>query len=304
MSSSKNRRLDDTLIARGDYPDRAAVRRAVIAGDIFLGEEVVKSPAVFVADTAMVRIRPSARYVSRGGEKLAGALDGFEIDVTGWKAIDVGASTGGFTDCLLQRGAASVTSVDVGYGQFAWKLRQDKRVRLFERTNIKTVDLALLGAPFDLVVADLSFISLARLAPIFAELCGKPSPVATCGSNTLKETPIERAMLHQGRERAQRKLLPQDTRAVQNNRPAPDDDPVRGSFLGLIKPQFEAKSRESDRGVIRDPNVWQRVIDEVEEALRSSGFSILGIKESALVGPAGNHEFFVWATLNFDSCAT
>jgi len=103
-------------------------------------------------------------FVSRGGEKLRGALSDFALDVNGKRALDIGASTGGFTDCLLQAGAAQVVSLDVAYGQFAWKLRNDERVRVVERTNIKYADLAELGAPFDVVVADLSFISLATIA--------------------------------------------------------------------------------------------------------------------------------------------
>ncbi|MDR1775475.1 MAG: TlyA family RNA methyltransferase [Actinomycetes bacterium] len=106
-------------------------------------------------------------YVSRGGEKLRGALDAFQLDVTGVRAIDVGASTGGFTDCLLQAGAAQVTALDVAYGQLAWTLRQDPRVIVRERTNYRTVDLIEIGAPFSLVVADLSFIGLTRLLERF-----------------------------------------------------------------------------------------------------------------------------------------
>ena len=115
------------------------------------------------------------RYVSRGGFKLQGALDAFGQDVRGLRCIDIGSSTGGFTDCLLQAGAASVACVDVNYGQLAWSIRQDERVSVFERTNIRLADPAELGAPFDLLVADLSFIGLAALAPTFARLCAEGS---------------------------------------------------------------------------------------------------------------------------------
>ena len=108
----------------------------------------------------MIEVAERPRYVSRGGDKLAGALESFGVAVAGRRAVDVGASTGGFTDCLLQNGAASVVAVDVGYGQLAWSLRGDERVVVFERTNIRHADPAALGAPFDLVVADVSFISL------------------------------------------------------------------------------------------------------------------------------------------------
>ena len=118
---------------------------------------------------------PPDRFVSRAGGKLDGALDAFGIDVDGVSAIDVGASTGGFTDCLLQRGARSVVALDVGYGQLHWRVRSDDRVTVVERTNIRSADPAALGAPFDLIVADLSFISLRLVAGHLAALGGPHS---------------------------------------------------------------------------------------------------------------------------------
>ncbi len=112
----------------------------------------------------MELVAPDREFVSRAGAKLDAALDRFGVAVDGKRAIDLGASTGGFTDCLLRRGAASVTAVDVGYGQLAWSLRQDDRVHVFERTNVRTADPLALGAPFDVVVADLSFIGLRLVA--------------------------------------------------------------------------------------------------------------------------------------------
>jgi len=107
-----------------------------------------------------------ARFVSRGGLKLEGALESFGIDVAGRSAVDLGASTGGFTDCLLQRGASTVAAVDVGYGQLAWRIRNDPRVTVFERLNVRHMDPAVVGAPFSIVVADLSFISLCTVASV------------------------------------------------------------------------------------------------------------------------------------------
>jgi 23S rRNA (cytidine1920-2'-O)/16S rRNA (cytidine1409-2'-O)-methyltransferase len=118
-----------------------------------------------VDEDASIVIAERQRFVSRGGEKLAGALDSFPIDVSGLRVVDVGASTGGFTDCVLQRGAGSVCAIDVGYGQLAWQLRTDERVTVFERTNIRTADPVELGAPFDLAVIDVSFISLRKVLP-------------------------------------------------------------------------------------------------------------------------------------------
>ena len=126
------------------------------------------SAALKVAPDAEVVVKNRKRFVSRGGHKLQGALDAFGQRVEGLRCLDIGSSTGGFSDCLLQAGAASVACVDVNYGQLAWKLRQDPRVAVFERTNIKLADPVELGAPFDLLVADLSFIGLAALAPTFA----------------------------------------------------------------------------------------------------------------------------------------
>lgn len=125
-------------------------------------------------DAKVAIVGEPAPFVSRGGEKLDGALTAFGINVTGSRCLDAGASTGGFTDCLLQRGAAEVVAVDVGYGQLDWKLRQDDRVTVIERTNIRTADPTTIGAPFEVIVADLSFISLTTVAPALAS-CGTES---------------------------------------------------------------------------------------------------------------------------------
>ena len=167
----KKIRLDDLLVERGYFADRGEALRAVLAHEVRANDVYPTSAAVLVNPDADVFVRNRRAYVSRGGHKLQGALDAFAQDVRGARCIDIGSSTGGFTDCLLQAGAAEVACVDVNYGQLAWKLREDERVRVFERTNIKTAVPAELGAPFDIVVADLSFIGLAGLADVFAALC-------------------------------------------------------------------------------------------------------------------------------------
>lgn len=129
-----------------------------------------KAATLVDSDTGITILGPARRFVSRGGDKLDAALEAFRVAVSDLRCIDVGASTGGFTDCLLQRGAASVVAVDVGYGQLAWKLAQDERVTVMDRTNIRYAEPADLGAPFDLVVADLSFISLRTVAEVLAAL--------------------------------------------------------------------------------------------------------------------------------------
>ena len=147
----KKIRLDDLLIERGYFTDRGEALRAVLAHEVRANDVYPTSAAVLVNPDADVFVRNRRAYVSRGGHKLQGALDAFAQDVRGARCIDIGSSTGGFTDCLLQAGAAEVACVDVNYGQLAWKLREDERVRVFERTNIKTAVPAELGAPFDIV---------------------------------------------------------------------------------------------------------------------------------------------------------
>jgi 23S rRNA (cytidine1920-2'-O)/16S rRNA (cytidine1409-2'-O)-methyltransferase len=138
----------------------------IVEGRVTVGGALADKPARLVAPADAVVVQgPARRYVSRGGEKLAAGLDGFEIDVEGRRALDAGASTGGFTDCLLQRGAREVVAVDVGYGQLHERLRGDTRVDLRERTNVRTLDAMTIGGPVDIVVADLSFISLRTVAP-------------------------------------------------------------------------------------------------------------------------------------------
>lgn len=164
----KKIRLDELLVEQGVFPDAGTVLRAVLAHEVKVDDVYVTSAAIKVAPDADIVVKGRKKFVSRGGHKLQGALDAFGQDVSGMRCMDIGSSTGGFSDCLLQAGAGSVACVDVNYGQLAWKLRQDPRVAVFERTNIKLADPAELGAPFDLLVADLSFIGLAALAPTFA----------------------------------------------------------------------------------------------------------------------------------------
>ncbi len=156
-------RLDELLVQQGLCPDLHDAQACVIAGEVVVGEHRATSAGMNVKPDAPVRLKSSKQrggFVSRGGLKLQHALDVFDMDVTGLSCVDLGASSGGFTDCLLQRGAAHVSAVDVGVGQFDWGLRNDPRVSLFERTNIRNVSAADIGGPFDLAVADLSFISL------------------------------------------------------------------------------------------------------------------------------------------------
>lgn len=200
------------------------------------------------AGEAVVVSGPPARYVSRGGDKLAGALEHFAIRPQG-RWLDVGSSTGGFTDCLLQHGASEVVAVDVGRAQLHDRLRRDERVAVHERTHVRDLTSELVGAPVDGAVADLSFISLRRaLGPIL--------------SVTAPQSPL----------------------------------------LLLVKPQFEAGRSDVSRGrgVIRDPEVWVRVLDEMIDAAIEEGASMMGLMVSPLRGSDGNVEFFLHALTSPD----
>jgi 23S rRNA (cytidine1920-2'-O)/16S rRNA (cytidine1409-2'-O)-methyltransferase len=162
-------RLDRLLVERGLAPSRERAQRLVMAGDVIVDDHVVSKPGTEVADGAVVRLRAApSPYASRGGEKLAGALDAFGVDPSGRVVLDVGASTGGFTDVCLRRGARRVFAVDVGYGQLAWAIRQDPRVDVLDRTNARRLRPDLFAEPPDLAVVDVSFISLALVLPAVA----------------------------------------------------------------------------------------------------------------------------------------
>jgi len=162
--------LKNLLVQRGLTQTTDEAERLVLAARVRVEGAVITQAGTRVSVDADITLKEGKKYVSRGGFKLQGALEDFSFDPAGLSCIDVGASSGGFTDCLLRHGAAAVTAVDVGYGQFDWSLRGDSRVKLFEKTNISVVDPYELGAPFDLLVADLSFTSLARLAPQLVSL--------------------------------------------------------------------------------------------------------------------------------------
>jgi len=165
------RRLDRELVDRGLARDEAEALDLIAAGRVLVEGAPALAATRLVDGASSLHVLAEPRpYVSRGGTKLAGALDHLAITVDGRRCLDAGAGHGGFTDCLLQRGAAEVVAVDVGYGDFDWSLRQDARVRLVERANIRTVEVERLGPPFDLVVADLSFISLAAVVPRLVQM--------------------------------------------------------------------------------------------------------------------------------------
>lgn len=164
--ASRSERLDKLLVQRGLTPSREKAQALILAGCVSVDGRPMTQSGHKVREDAQIEIRGQDHpYVSRGGLKLAHALDAFGLDVTGLVAMDVGASTGGFTDCLLQRGARRVYAVDVGYGQLAWKLRQDPRVVVLERQNIRSLDPTRIPEPIQCAVVDVSFISLRLVLP-------------------------------------------------------------------------------------------------------------------------------------------
>ena len=172
------RRLDAELVRRGLVQSRGEAADAVAGGRVLVNGAVAEKAARLVAPGDAVTVSgPPARFVSRGGEKLDAALDCFALDVTGQRWLDVGASTGGFTDCLLGRGAAAVVALDVGHGQLHPRIRDDPRVAVLERTNVRTVTIETIGGPADGVVVDVSFISLRTIIPVLVTLCQPGSPM-------------------------------------------------------------------------------------------------------------------------------
>jgi 23S rRNA (cytidine1920-2'-O)/16S rRNA (cytidine1409-2'-O)-methyltransferase len=236
-------RIDNLLVERGIAESRQRAQAMILAGLVLAGDRVIDKAGCMLNQDVAIRIKGDANpFVSRGGLKLQGALQAFSLSVRDLVALDVGASTGGFTDCLLQAGAKKVYAIDVGYGQLAWKLRKDPRVVNIERTNIRFFDGSGIDDDIDITVIDASFISLRLVIP----------PVM--------------------------KLIKEDA-----------------LILCLVKPQFEAGRKEvGKQGVIKDPHVHERVLEEIETFCRESGLEVMGRCDSPLLGPAGNREFFLY----------
>jgi len=235
-------RLDQLVLDKGLAPSRERAKAVVLAGLVSVNGEVVSKAGTLVDTTADVALRaPDHPYVGRGGLKLAHALDAFGVAVEGREALDVGASTGGFTDVLLQRGASRVVALDVGHGQLDWRLRNDPRVVVIEHFNARHLTRADLPTTVDIAVIDVSFISLRQILPAVAAVL----------------------------------------------RPGAD-------VIALVKPQFEAGRAEVRKGVIRDPAIHQRVLDEVAAAGAEVGLSRVGSTASPITGQKGNVEFLLY----------
>jgi 23S rRNA (cytidine1920-2'-O)/16S rRNA (cytidine1409-2'-O)-methyltransferase len=162
---SKKLRLDQLLVGKGLFPSREQARRAIMAGVVTIGTRTAAKPSELLDEQAAITLKPTRKYVGRGALKLEAALKHFNVDVRGKRALDIGASTGGFTDCMLQRGADKVYAVDVGHGQLDWKLRNDPRVVVLEKINARSLSPEHIPEPVDICVIDVSFISLTLILP-------------------------------------------------------------------------------------------------------------------------------------------
>ena len=248
-------RLDVLLVERGLAESRAKAQALIMAGEVRVDGQVALKPATAVDPATRLDVEQGPRFVSRGGEKLEAALEQFHLQVRDRVCADVGASTGGFTDCLLQRGAAKVYAIDVGKGILHWKLRNDPRVIVMEQTNARFVQA--LPEPVSLVTVDASFISLKLLLPV--------------ARNWLAASPASGLRTEDGRE--------SDGQVVALIKPqfeAGRQDVARGD------------------GVIRDPVVHRQVLLDVLSFAESQGFGVRGLIRSPLLGPKGNVEFLVW----------
>src|SRR5213592_2202179 len=167
---SKKLRLDQLLVGKGLFPSREQARRAIMAGVVRIGTRIAAKPSELLDEQTAITLKPARKYVGRGALKLEAALEHFNIDVRGKTALDIGASTGGFTDCMLQRGTEKVYAVDVGHGQLDWKIRSDPRVIVLEKLNARFLSRKHIPELVDLCVIDVSFISLTLILPNAFEL--------------------------------------------------------------------------------------------------------------------------------------
>ena len=251
-------RLDVLLVERGLAESRAKAQAMIMAGQVRVADQVTLKPATAIPADSLLTVDSGPRFVSRGGEKLDAALEAFGIDVTGLICADVGASTGGFTDCLLQRGAAKVYAIDVGKGILHWKLRNDPRVIVMEETNARFVES--LPEQVSLVIVDASFISLKILLPVIRKWLFPLS-----------------SFLDEGKTKEERS----DVIAL-----------IKPQF------EAGKKDVSRGDGVIRDPEIHKQVLLDVLSFAQGEGFGIRGLIKSPLLGPKGNAEFLAWMDIS------
>ncbi len=251
MARVRKERLDLLMVRRGLASSREQAQRLIMAGQVAVGDQTVDKPGTRVPTASQVTVTDHLPYVSRGGYKLEAALEAFALDVSGWVVADVGASTGGFTDCLLQRGAGRVYAIDVGYGQLAWKLRQDPRVVVMDRTNARYLES--LPEPVDLATLDVSFISLRLIVPVAIGWLRSGGQIVA----------LIKPQFEAGREQVGKGGVIRDP-AV--HRAVLED--IVGWAEALPNPRFDGSAEEA-----------------------SQGLGLKGLIRSPVTGPAGNVEF-------------
>lgn len=262
------RRLDVLLVDRGLAESREKAQALVMAGQVTVDERPAPKPGVMVREDVLLDVARGPRYVSRGGDKLEHALHSFGLEVSSLTAADIGASTGGFTDCLLQHGVRKVYAIDVGRGQLDYRLRQDDRVISMEGVNAR--EMPPLPEKVDLAVIDVSFISLRLVLPEVVALLRK----RTVGAQQLARDAVLQA------ESSGRASCCAPT------------TPARGCIVALFKPQFEATKEEVPRGgVIKDPQLHAQLIGRFAAWCAANGFRIRNLAASPILGAEGNREF-------------
>ncbi|MBU0506111.1 TlyA family RNA methyltransferase [bacterium] len=256
MPKKQKIRLDQLLVQNNLVESRSKAQALIMAGKVFVGKDKIDKAGTLVSDDAEISITQDMPYVGRGGLKLEKAIQEFKLTVTDMVCLDVGASTGGFTDCLLQNGAKKVFCVDVGYGQLHYKLRNDERVINFERENFRHFDISKITDPIDLVVMDVSFISVKKLIPKIIEILNN-----------------------------KKKLLP-------TRRPL---DPSTLIFL-IKPQFEAGPDKVGKGGIVRDEAVREEVVRDISEFLINKGFKNLHITESPIKGQEGNVEYLLVAS--------
>ena len=256
-------RLDKLLVERGLTPTRERAQALVLAGRVLVNEQKIDKPGASFSNDAAIRLLGAGpRYVSRGGLKLEAALAHWHIGLTGRFCLDVGASTGGFTDCMLQHGAPRVLAIDTGYGQIAQSLRDDPRVSLMERTNARYLNPGSLPGGISFLAVDVSFISATLvLPPVLAALRPVPEahvPNVGHASDAVGHTPLEAVI--------------------------------------LVKPQFEAgREHVGKGGIVRDPAAHQLAIERIRSSVSQLGVATADVIDSPITGAEGNREFLLHA---------
>jgi 23S rRNA (cytidine1920-2'-O)/16S rRNA (cytidine1409-2'-O)-methyltransferase len=256
-------RLDKLLVERGLVPSRERAQALILAGKVLVNEQKIEKSGAAVEPNATLRLLgDDLQYVSRGGLKLERALDHWRIDVNGLACLDVGASTGGFTDCLLQRAAARVIAVDTGYGQMDFRLRQDPRVRLLEKTNARYLTHEALGEFVSFVAMDVSFISATLVLPAVI--------AAAFPSSESGETGV---------------LARPSTNSKEDK-----------NVVVLVKPQFEAGREQVGKGgIVRDESAQKAAVERVRRCSIQLGAQKTDHIDSPILGAEGNREFLLYA---------